>query len=674
MFKKIIRQLFFLFSRHFLITLIGISALLFIRLIEFYTIHHYQINEYSVSFLLKFGAHLDVFFCLFFSIWILPFIIISNRWSKIQTFCFQFYKLSWILFILLETLLTHFFISSDYLLTSVVFEFKWSEIYHIIQIENETNRPFVFCLYTVPILYSYLILRFKYEKLTNINIYLSLIYILLICIIIKNNKNSRRDASYFKNQYEYYLGNNKTNHFIHSFYKRDFSKKYTDKSLIEAINAYHKLHPSFNFNSLEYPLMHDESTPNTLGKYFKHSKVPPNIIFIISEGLSGGISGLHPTAQSLTPFVDSLAKNGLYWSNFLSNCFRTFGVLPNSLGSLISGTVERGFVNFDGTQYFGQRYPTHQTLPSLLHQKNYHTSFFYGGWGDFDNYFNYLKAQSTDLLIDFNSFDSTNYLSPSKRNPGKFCWGYDDKSLFSQWLDEYHKGKIKAPFHSILLTLNMHEPYNITPTKYTNQQFINQRLRDLKQYNNYKNRDPLILGSIFYYDDAVKYFFKQFSKTKAYKNTIFILFGDHHSFESYLDNPLEIYHVPFIIFSPLIKQAKVFKGVSTHLDITPSLTSLLSESFNIQFPKNKHWISEGLDTSQNFNCNKNVPFAPYSLDFPQLLLGDKFLHQNKVYQIKNALTTREIKNAQLIKKFKQQLKNYQLLDYYTCTKNKIYKK
>jgi len=220
----------------------------------------------------------------------------------------------------------------------------------------------------------------------------------------------------------------------------------------------------------------------------------------------------------------------------------------------------------------------------------------------------------------------------------------------------------------------MHEPYNITPYKYTNKLFINKRLKEIKQYNNYKNRDPLILGSIFYYDDAVRYFFKQFSKTKAYKNTIFIIFGDHHSFESYLDNPLEIYHVPFIIYSPLIKQKKEFKGVSTHLDITPSLTSLLSNNFNIILPKNKHWISEGLDTSQNFNCNRNVPFAPYSLDFPQLLLGDKFLHQDKVYQIKKALTTKEIKNSEIVKKFRQQLKMYQLLDYYTCTKNKILKK
>ena len=674
MFKKIISQLFFLFSRHFLITLIGISALLLIRIIEYYTIHHYNINEYNSEFLMKFGIHLDVFFSLFFSIWILPFFFIFLRWSKMQTFCSQLYKVSWILFILNEVLLTHFFLVSDYLLTSVVFEFKWSEIYHIIQIENETNRPLVYLLYFVPVVYLYIILKFNYDKTNKLKIYLSVIYILLICIIVKNYKHSRRDASYFKNQYEYYLGNNKTNHFIHSFNNRNFSKKFSNKSLIESVNAYHKLHPSFNFNSLEYPLMHDENTPNTLGKYFINSNEPPNIIFIVSEGLSGGISGLHPTAQSLTPFVDSLAKNGLYWSNFLSNCMRTFGVLPNSLGSLISGTVERGFVNFDGANYFGQRYPTHQTLPSLLHKKNYQTSFFYGGWGDFDNYFNFLKAQSTDILIDFNSFDSTKYLSPSKRNPGKFCWGYDDKSLFSQWLVEYHKGKIKAPFHSILLTLNMHEPYNITPFKYTNKLFINKRLKEIKQYNNYKNRDPLILGSIFYYDDAVRYFFKQFSKTKAYKNTIFIIFGDHHSFESYLDNPLEIYHVPFIIYSPLIKQKKEFKGVSTHLDITPSLTSLLSNNFNIKLPKNKHWSSEGLDTSQNFNCNRNVPFAPYSLDFPQLLLGDKFLHQDKVYQIKKALTTKEIKNSEIVKKFRQQLKMYQLLDYYTCTKNKIFKK
>ena len=201
MFKKIISQLFFLFSRHFLITLIGISALLLIRIIEYYTIHHYNINEYNSEFLMKFGIHLDVFFSLFFSIWILPFFFIFLRWSKMQTFCSQLYKVSWILFILIEVLLTHFFLVSDYLLTSVVFEFKWSEIYHIIQIENETNRPLVYLLYFVPVVYLYIILKFNYDKTNKLKIYLSVIYILLICIIVKNYKHSRRDASYFKNQY-----------------------------------------------------------------------------------------------------------------------------------------------------------------------------------------------------------------------------------------------------------------------------------------------------------------------------------------------------------------------------------------------------------------------------------------------------------------------------------------
>lgn len=57
------------------------------------------------------------------------------------------------------------------------------------------------------------------------------------------------------------------------------------------------------------------------------------------------------------------------------------------------------------------------------------------------------------------------------------------------------------------MTLNMHEPYNICPQEYYDDQFIKSRLKKLNLENNpLKNKDNHTLGSLFFYEDALRDF------------------------------------------------------------------------------------------------------------------------------------------------------------------------
>ena len=670
---KFLRSIF----NYFIVTLLGAITFLLIRYLEYFLSDSTLLTENSLLFLWKYSIHYDVFFAFQFSIFFLPVYLLIEFLSKFSNIGNTVYKIMWSVLISLNVLLTYFFLSSHYLLSEVIFHYSWDELMHIIHIDsNSTGKNYWLLYLFIPVsIGMYFWLSKKIKTKSKVVLYtISFVYLLLLLIITKNWKNDGKELSHFENQYAYFLGNCKANFFLTSCYtsfneKRDVSLK----ELNQAIISYQKDFKQRTFTSIEYPLIHTSEYNNVLGPYFTKSKQKPNIVFIISEGLSAGFCGLHTTTQSLTPFIDSLARKGLYWSNFLSNCNRTFGVLPNVLGSLPTATMERGFMNFDGTDYYNLRYPKHSSLLTDLKNNGYQTSFHYGGWGDFDNTKSFMKQQNLDQFIDQTLFDSIKFLAPWKRVPNGWCWGYDDHALVDQWF--ISSKKIKEPYVSTLLTLTMHDPYNLSPKSYTNKKAIHARLKSLHlEKSHYSTQDPLILGSIFYYEDALKKLINTYKKRADYKNTIFILFGDHYSFVSYLNNPLDVYHIPFIIFSPLIKQAKQFDAVSTHLDIAPSLTALLRGNYQMKFSNTSHYLGSGLDTSSTFQTKKIVPFNPYNKNnYPFYLFEKYVITQEGVFEIFKDLQLKKVNDKKKIASVQKHLKNYKMIDRYVCEKNKITK-
>lgn len=660
---------------YILITFFSICFLALIRFMEFLIIGYYGIHDVFVKTLFENSINLDAYFSIVLSvIFIVPYQLLSLKYPKLSLIL---YKITWIFTILITICLTHFFISGEYLLSNVIFQFSFQEIWHIATIESETNHKLIWFMYFIIPISVYLFFFLKNPQRLNkwIKIAIIGIYIIAVFVASINYKYFYKPSYKFSSQFEFYISNNKITHFVKSVIKpKQYESDLNSKDLVIAIQNFHSVCKDFDFESSTYPLLHNESYENVLGKYFKTSAKAPNVVFIISEGLGSAFAGLHPSTCHLLPFVDSLASNGLYWENFLSNCCRTYGVLPNVFGSLISGTLERGFVNYNGEELYGKRYPNNNSLIKELKRNNYFTSFFYGGWGAFDSYQNFLEDQKIDLFIDQSKIDSVKYIAPWKRTPEGFYWGYDDKALFNQWFDYEEKNKVIQPYLSIYMTLNMHEPYNICPQKYYEDQFVKSRLKKLKLENSpFKNKDNYTLGSLFFYEDALRDFFNEYKKRDDYNNTIFIIFGDHYSLMSFLNNPLGIYHVPLIIYSPLIKEHAIFKGVSTHLDIAPSLIALLQGNYGLNFNNEKQWLGTGLDTSSTFRCNRIAPFNLYSSDYPHFLYHDYFLTQDAVIKISDGLSSEVVTDTAIINMVNKFARDFKAIDNYVCKKDKIWR-
>ena len=658
-----------------LISFLGILNLILLRIVEFLIINYYHIHEISLKNLFKNSINLDIHFGVTFSaIMIIPTVLIA---SKFPSFSFRFYKSLWLIIIFLSITFTHFFISSEYLITNIIFDFSWEEIKHIIFIEGGTQNSLIWTLYFIlPIsIFCFKKIKQKETYLKWTKFIVIPIYTLLTLIVLINHKHYYKSSLKFDNQYDFFIGNNKLTHFLLSVkHSLDQVERFNMKEVNKAIKLYQKENKQKTYSSTKFPLLRTDTIDNVLGDYFTKSKQAPNIVMIVAEGLGSSFAGLHKTSEHVLPYIDTLAMQGLYWENFLSNCHRTFGVFPNVLGSLTPGITDRGFINYNGEDKIGKRYPSHNSLIKELKNNHYFTSFFYGGWGDFDSYSSFLKDEGIDLFVDQSRFDSLMYLAPWKRKPSGFYWGYDDRALFNQWFDYTKKHKINQPYLSIYLTLNMHEPFNIASSNYYSTQFINRRLKTLKLKSDYfLKKDKYTLGSLFYFEDALRTFINNYKKRADFKNTIFIIFGDHYSLISYLNNPLGVYHVPMLIYSPLLKKNAVFKGVSTHLDISPTLLSLLKGNYGLKVNKTSHWLGSELNTSTKFSCNQVVPLSLYSNVYPTFIYKDYFLTQDGVYKIGKELNATLVTDEKIIKKVRKIADNFKLVDKYVCEKDRIWR-
>jgi len=373
-----------------------------------------------------------------------------------------------------------------------------------------------------------------------------------------------------------------------------------------------------------YPFLHADSTKDVLSPFFNKGNAAPNIVFVIVEGLGRAFTNENAYLGSFTPFLDSLSQHSLYWENCLSSAGRTFGVFPSVLGSLPYG--QHGFAEL------GEQMPANLGLISVLAANGYNSSFFYGGDSKFDNMNLYMKRQNIKHIYDEATYDHSYQKLPE--NPQGFTWGYGDSQLFRRYMAELDK-QPNTPHVNTLLTIATHSPFKLNNQNKYDAMF-EKRMQDLKfdtasiaQHREYKPQ----YASILYMDDAMRQLFKSYVSHPSFKNTIFIITGDHRMPDIPMSTKIDRYHVPLIIYSPMLKRTAKFSAVVSHLDITPSLLALMKNQYHIQSPSLVTWLGAGLDTVRYFRNNSNYPLIPTKQGVSEYLSGVYMLSGNTVFQL-----------------------------------------
>lgn len=266
----------------------------------------------------------------------------------------------------------------------------------------------------------------------------------------------------------------------------------------------------------------------------------PDILIVIMESFANDLLPSMGTQKDVAVELDSIAQQGILFTRFYANSFRT----DRGLVSILSGYPAQPTTSL-------MRYPAKTAqLPSiarsLSQQAGYKTTYYYGGDVDFANQRSYLVSQGFQKIISDSDFPIDEKLSK---------WGVHDHLVANRLMEDIKKQQTGGPQLRVFQTSSSHEPFEV-PYK---------RLKD-KRLNAFAYTDSVI-GSVM----------RQYSKLPRWKNTLVILVPDHvGAYKENLDNfDRSRYQIPLILTGGAIAKPMKIKLIGSQQDIAATLLGQL---------------------------------------------------------------------------------------------------
>ena len=280
-----------------------------------------------------------------------------------------------------------------------------------------------------------------------------------------------------------------------------------------------------------------------------------NVVVIILESFAreyfGSLNrGILPNYKGYTEFLDSLIDHSITFEHSFANGHSSIDAMPSTLS---------------GLPMFVQSYVTTTRamnrlggLADCLGSKGYQTAFFHGatasslGFQGFTKTTGFAQCYSMeDYLDDPRTGGEADY---------DHWWGIWDEPFLQYFAMKM--SDMKQPFLTTLFTLTSHHPFHIP-----------------EQYRNiYREEELPIHKTIRYSDNALRRFFQTARQQPWFKNTIFVLTGDHTNASNHdiYRSAIGGFCTSIIIYDPSGElQPGQRKGVAQQSDIMPTLLGYL---------------------------------------------------------------------------------------------------
>ena len=576
------------------------------------------------------GGCFDIIYLILVSLVLfVPFCLFSKKSDKNTLLIF---RILYSIVALVSMLLIGYFSQAGVPLDRVFFMYSLKEIMEIISSSQTTAWWMYLCIAFPPV--SLFIISSKEIKISNLHIIISAC-VIAVCGVM-------RLAFYDStvNNKGYYEQSNKICYFLKSF-TQGGQMSFDDQIPVKDIDLFRLYFPENEFVSYEYPFLSKENNEDVIGCFFDLGDKKPNIVMIVVEGLGRENSGKHSKFISNTRFLDSLADHSLYWLNCMSVSQRTAGVLPALFGALPFGR--------EGFMAYKRNAPSFNSLPKILEDNGYNFSFYYGGKSEFDNMNDFIEINGGTQGF------AEKHSESNERNE----WGLYDKYLFSEAIKSIDFESDKPRF-DLYMTLTSHMPWDY-PDK---EKYMDEYRQMMSTEGKEHYYDVQSTASYLYVDEAIRQLITDYSHEKGFENTIFIITGDHNY---YLYNyVLERYHVPLLIWSPMLNESRYFPSMATHRDVVPTLISLLKGKYAIDTPNNVAWLNSSLDTSSFFRCRTFAPQMDASRNIVNMIYHDFYVDNGTVYKIKYNDNTLELEAVNDDEKVLPLFNMYKAIDKYVC--------
>ncbi|RKS18716.1 phosphoglycerol transferase MdoB-like AlkP superfamily enzyme [Pseudomonas sp. WPR_5_2] len=278
----------------------------------------------------------------------------------------------------------------------------------------------------------------------------------------------------------------------------------------------------------------------------------PNIVLVTIESFSAKYMGSNGDERNLTPNLDALRKQSLYFNNFYATGTRTDRGLE-AITLAIPPTPGRSIVKRVG------RESGFASLGQQLNAVGYDSVFVYGGRGYFDN-MNAFFSGNGYRVVDQSSVEESEIHF-------KNAWGMADEDLYNQTLKLADADHAKQqPFLLQLMTTSNHRPYTYPDNRI-----------DIKSGN---GRD----GAVKYTDYAIGQFLAQARQKPWFDNTIFVFVADHTAGSAGKEDlPISNYQIPLFIYAPKLIEARETAQLASQIDLAPTLLGLLNLDYQSTF-------------------------------------------------------------------------------------------
>lgn len=303
------------------------------------------------------------------------------------------------------------------------------------------------------------------------------------------------------------------------------------------------------------PIKEHTYAPNSDTTFIKK-----NVVVFILEGFTKEASGLlnpqldNGKYKGYIPFLDSLMRDGYYFTNAYANGRRSMDAVPAILAS-------RPVAFYDDTDQI-------TGIASLLKAEGYRTQFYHGahnGSMDFDRF---CQKAGIDEYYGLTQYDNMKDFDAT--------WGIWDEP-FLQYM-AHRQNQTKEPFFSTVFNLSSHNPY-VLPKQH-----------DAK----FEEGIAPISRCIEYADYSIQKYFETARTMPWYRNTIFVFAADHaiipwhKSYATYNNS----FAIPLFFFTPdqslkgssdrIAQQADIMPTLLNHLNLPTTYRAIGNDLFDAQ--------------------------------------------------------------------------------------------
>ncbi len=271
---------------------------------------------------------------------------------------------------------------------------------------------------------------------------------------------------------------------------------------------------------------------------------PRNVVVIMLESFSKYIMTEAGHVKGITPNLDRYSKEGMYFTRFYANSFRT----DRAIVSILSGLPAQPTMSVMDIPHKSTSLPS---IASAMGKAGYNSTFYYGGDTNYSNMKSYFMGTGFQNVVSDKDF-------PKELHTGK--WGVADGPVYERILKDMIASDKKEKHLRVVMSESSHEPFDVPFKSHIKEPELN---------------------AFYYADKCLGEFVGAMKKQADWDNTLVLIVPDHlGAYPLNIDNyALWRYEIPMILLGGKITAQQV-ETIGCQTDIPATLLGILGIEHN----------------------------------------------------------------------------------------------